>query len=191
MISLQVVLRRLAMVCVGMSLSVSASVAADLASIPSKKLAEVVEEIENDEATENQDRERVMQLLHYDTRAAVRLRVAESLAIKPMPLTTEIATILARLTSDESVSVRTAALDALISTLLQMNAIERSAEVLQWVVSDDARRRLTAARLLAKPLQILAQHDALQALSIDDDPYVREAAKASWVDHVAQSANDG
>jgi hypothetical protein len=178
MSSLQIVLRRLACICVGMSLATSVAVAQDLATIPTRKLAEVVDDAEDDTCDDN-DRERLMELLGHDARASIRMRVAESLAIKPLPLSPSVESVLIALTSDESLVVSAVAVSALRSTLLKMDPLERSATVLEWAVADDPMHRLAAAKVIKHPMQILAIHQVFEALSLDERSDVRLVAQDS------------
>ena len=177
--SLHAILRRLATVCVGMSIATSAAVAADLSSIPERKLNQVVEETEDDDAWESEDRAQLLALLSHDARAGVREQVALSLAIKPVKWTASVDSMLAKLCSDRVDGVRSAASDALLHELIAADGFERSNAVAEWALSDVATQRLVIAQALAAPLAAVGVATALQHLLNDPVVEVRVAAAAS------------
>ena len=107
--SLDAILRRLAMVCVGMSIATSAAVAADLSAIPARKLNQVVEETEDNDAWAPEDRVRLLGMLGWDSRSSVREQVATSLASKPVAWSPQLEALLTQLCDDPVAKVRAAA----------------------------------------------------------------------------------
>ncbi len=179
--SLDAVLRRLALVCVGMSIATSAAVAADLSVIPERKLNQVVEETEDNDDWAPEDRMRLLGMLGCDGRAAVREHVATSLAIKPVVWSPQLASLLTQLGDDSVPQVRAAAHDAFLHELLTMDGFDRSCVVVDWATSNDPRQRLMMAQVLAVPLVAVGIDGALAQLVTDDDPAIREAALVSTI----------
>lgn len=177
--SLNAILRRLAMVCVGMSIATAAAVAADLSAIPERKLNQVVEETEDNDDWAPEDRVRLLGMLGCDGRPAVREQVALSLASKPLVWSPQLESLLIQLSDDPAVQVRTAAHDAFLHELLSLDGFDRSCLVVDWATSVDPRQRRMMAHVLAVPLSALGVDDALAQLATDDDPVIRDAALAS------------
>lgn len=186
--SLHAILRRLATVCVGMSIATSAAVAADLGSIPERKLNQVVEETEDDDAWESEDRAQLLALLSHDARASVREQVALSLAIKPVIWTASVDSMLAKLCSDRVDCVRSAASDALLHELIAADGFERSRVVAEWALSEDDAQRLVIAQTLAAPLAAVGVYTALQHLANDEVAAVRAAAATSMAERARRQA---
>lgn len=183
MLSLHVILRRLAIVCGGMSMATSAAVAADLSAIPARKLNQVVEETEDNDDWAPEDRVRLLGMLGCDSRPAVREQVATSLAIRPVtwspPLEPILTPLLTQLCADPAPNVRAAAHDAFLHELLTMDGFDRSCVVVDWATSPDPRQRLIMAQVLAEPIGAVGIEGALEKLATDDVPAIREAAQAS------------
>ncbi len=177
--SLDAILRRLATVCVGMSIATSAAVAADLSAIPERKLNQVVEETEDSDDWAPEDRIRLLGMLGCDARSSVREQVATSLAIKPEVWSPQLEALLTQLSNDPAENVRAAAKDAFLHELLTMDGFERSCLVVDWATSTDPRQRLMMAQVLAVPVVAVGVDSALSHLATDTDSNVRETALAS------------
>ena len=195
--TLGLVLRRLALICVGISFDGSAALARELTAIPERALADVAEESERDEEWRPDDRVHLLDLLSRDCRVAVRATIARSVSAKPPPWGIDLERVIARLAADPSASVRLHAAEALSAVLVMMAPLDRTITIAEWATDSLAAKRLALARCLAADVAAVGADLALCHLAMDPDEAVRRAAHESLRilgrngDHAAYSSPSG
>jgi hypothetical protein len=170
----QRLLRRLAMVAVGVSFTTSSDVAAVLETIPVRAITDVLGDAED---WDGDERLRLALLLASDRRADVRSGVADSLRERPPTWNAALETVLFRLGGDTSSEVRRACAASLARCLARIPPLERTELIARFALDPSAERREVAALALASCLDVVGARPALEHLLRDPSPAVRRAAR--------------
>jgi hypothetical protein len=175
----QAILRRLAVISMGLSMSALAAapgLAQDLRRVPREAVAEVIDEAEDDWGSE--DRQRLLRLLALDPRVEVRRQVVDSLTLRPLGWDDVTAEMLARLAMDPNQGLREPVGRCLAAHLLRLRPLARTEVVAEWATDERADRRQVLAFALRRINDDgVGVRSAKELLAQDSSPAVRSALR--------------
>jgi hypothetical protein len=174
MVFAQVLLKRLAAIAMGLSLTSAPDVASALEEIPTGTLDEVMDGIDD---LDGNDRLPLIGLLSVDRRFQIRVKVARSIASAPLPWNDTLDQMIRRMAGDPWPRVRREAARALGACLSRTTPLERTQILAQWSLAPEREVRLALARSLSAPFEAVGRGTALAVLLSDPSPAVRRAAR--------------
>jgi hypothetical protein len=155
---------------------------ATLLDLPAALVAEAVEEAS--EADVNaEDHLRALRFLSKDSRATVRMSVAQGAARFAEKVPDAANEILRELARDRAVQVRVAASHGLAVLLNHADAVHRIQLVCEWALAEHAGERAALAQALCSPVRIFAASAAIASLASDRVGEVRELAAQAALHH--------
>jgi hypothetical protein len=152
--------------------------AAELDALPSEVISDLVAEVEQSD-TDRGTKLGVLRLLARDSRADVRVRVAEAAACLWHESKEEALDLVRLLAHDGSPKVAAAAANGLTRMLYLASPAERIELVCNFAIADAPAERLAMARALSSRVPVLVADLALQQLSSDAEPEIRATALRS------------
>ena len=171
----QGLLKRLAALAVAMG-SATASAATELSAIPLHLVKDLVDADEFN-AVSPQDRVRLLSLLANDPRAALRVCIAERVALHAgAVIDDDTEDLLERLALDPDPLVRQAVSVTIQRLLPQLSGIERTSLIGRWATSAAKEQRLIVARALQQRFVVLWDDLIIEHLLTDEDQAIRGAA---------------
>lgn len=171
----QALLKRLAALGVAMG-SASTSAATELSSIPLELVKDLVE-AEEFAAVSPDDRVRLLHLLSNDPRAALRVCIAERVALEAgAVIDDETEDLLEKLALDPDPVVRQAVAVTVARLLPGLSGLERTSLIGRWATSRAKEQRLIVAKALQQRFVVLWDDLIIQHLLADTDTAVRDAA---------------
>lgn len=170
----QSILKRVALLAVGVSLNAEAAVAG-LATIPEDVLQYLLSSDELDEM-DAKGRTRVVRLLARDARASVRVHALEQAVLYERPISLDTLHTLELLAADPDPDVRSCFLEHVAEVFDRLSILDRTCLVGWWATSDSPHVRLALACALQSPFVALGVPAAIELLREDPVEEVRRHA---------------
>lgn len=176
---MQSILKRVALLAVGVGLNSDAAVAG-LATIPEDVLESLLSSDELDEMDAT-GRKRVVRLLARDERPSIRMHALEQAAHYERPLSNDTLVAFEWIAADPEPATRASFRERVAEIFDRLSVFDRTRLVARWTTSDSPHLRLAVARALQSRFVALGVSTAIQLLRDDPDDAVRAHASIAGV----------